>query len=91
MSILNQLSSQAGDRTEAANRRVVAQCLADPTLLAEIAGGLQSKEAALAGDCAEVMTKVAEVNTFATELLRRYTEEVQDIRLARCKVRAVSE
>ena len=29
--------------------------------------------------------------TFAAELLRRYVDEVQDIWLARCKVRAVSE
>jgi hypothetical protein len=60
MSILNQLSSQVGDRTEAANRQVVTQCLADPTLLAEIVEGLQSKDAALIGDCVEVLTKVAE-------------------------------
>jgi len=32
-----------------------------------------------------------ETNTFAEELLRRYAEEIQDIWLARCKVRAVSE
>ncbi len=60
MGILNQLSSQVGDRTEAANRQVVAQCLADPTLLAEIAEGFKDKDAALVGDCAEVLTKVAE-------------------------------
>jgi hypothetical protein len=30
-----------------------------------------------------------EVATFAPELLRRYAAEVQDIWLARCKVRAV--
>ena len=32
-----------------------------------------------------------EVSAFATDLLQRYNEEVQDIHLARCKVRAVSE
>ncbi len=32
-----------------------------------------------------------EVNAFATELLRRYTAEVEDIWQARCKVRAVTE
>jgi len=58
-SILSQLSSQVGDRTEAANRRVVARCLADPALLTEIAGGLESDDAALVGDCAEVLTEVA--------------------------------
>ena len=60
MSILNQLSSQVGDRTESSNRKVVLQCLEDPDLLAEIANGLQSMDTALVGDCAEVLTKVAE-------------------------------
>jgi len=60
MSILNQLSSQVGDRTEASNRSVAAQCLLDPALLDEIAKGLKSGDGALVGDCAEVMTKVAE-------------------------------
>jgi len=60
MGILDQLSSQIGDRTEEANRKVVALCLARPVLLAEIAAGLTSNDAALIGDCAEVLTKVAE-------------------------------
>ena len=62
MSILHQLSSQVGDRTEKSNLEVVDQCLANPALLAEIAGGLSSKEAALVGDCAEVLTEVAKVH-----------------------------
>jgi len=61
MSILSQLSSQLNDRTEASNRKVVLQCLADPALLPEIAAGLDSPSAALVGDCAEVCTQVAEV------------------------------
>ena len=60
MSVLEKLSSQVGDRSEAANLQVVEQCLAERGLLAEIAQGLHSRDAALAGDCAEVMTKVAE-------------------------------
>ena len=32
-----------------------------------------------------------EINSFATGLLHRYANEVQDIHLARCKVRAVTE
>ena len=59
MSLLKRLSSQIGDRTEAANRRVSAECLTDPMLLTEIARGLESDDSALVGDCAEVMTKVA--------------------------------
>jgi len=62
MSIITQLSSQVGDRSEASNLKVVAACQANPTLLAEIAAGLSSKDAALMGDCAEVLTKVAETN-----------------------------
>jgi hypothetical protein len=60
MSILNQLSSQTGDRTEYSNRKVVVQCLDDPDLLADIAAGLRHSNPAIVGDCAEVMTKVAE-------------------------------
>ena len=62
MSILNQLSSQVGDRTEASNRKVATQCLLDPALLDEIAEGLKSEDYALVGDCAEVMTEVAKVH-----------------------------
>lgn len=59
MTILDQLSSRTGDRTEASNKAVASQCLAEPDLLAEVAIGLQDEDAKLAGDCAEVMTKVA--------------------------------
>lgn len=59
MSILTRLSSQVGDRSEYSNRKVVLQCLEDPLLLDEIAAGLTGKDAALIGDCAEVMTHVA--------------------------------
>jgi hypothetical protein len=60
MSILDQLSSQSGDRTEAANRDVAAQCFESPVLLSEIARGLTHKDAALVGDAVEVFTLVAE-------------------------------
>lgn len=59
MSIIQQLSSQVGDRTEEANREAAAQCLTDPSLLPEIAAGLHSPNVALIGDCAEVLTMVA--------------------------------
>jgi hypothetical protein len=61
-SILTQLSSQSGDRTEASNREVARQCLENPHLLHEIAAGLFEPEPALVGDCAEVLTKVAKDN-----------------------------
>lgn len=56
MSILQQLSSQSGDRTANSNKAAAARCLAEPALLAEIAALLTTREAALLGDCAEVMT-----------------------------------
>ena len=59
MSILTKLSSQSGDRTEASNKQVAGRVLKEPALLAEIADGLASSDAKLAGDCAEVMTMVA--------------------------------
>ena len=49
MAVLEQLSSQLGDRTEASNMKVVARCLADPTLLEEIAQGFDGGDAALMG------------------------------------------
>lgn len=60
MSVLSRLSSQVGDRTEESNRRVAREALEQPSLLAEIAQGLSADDARLAGDCAEVLTKVAE-------------------------------
>ncbi len=62
MSILSQLSSQVGDRTESSNLKVVEHCLVDPALLAEISLGLNEDDPSLVGDCAEVFTKVAQVN-----------------------------
>jgi len=60
MSILNQLSSQVGDRSTSANRQVVEKCLSNPALLEEITSGLDEKDAALLGDCLEVFTQVSE-------------------------------
>ena len=41
MRVVNQLSSQVGDRTEASNRKVAAQCVLNPALLDEIAEALR--------------------------------------------------
>jgi hypothetical protein len=60
MSLLSQLASQVGDRSQAANRQVAAQCIAQPEHPQEIVAGLQSTDAALLGDCLEVLCKVAE-------------------------------
>jgi hypothetical protein len=85
MSILDQLSSQVGDRTEASNRGVASRCLADPRLLAAIAEGLTHPDEALVGDCAEVLTKVAEeepalVAPFACQLTTLMTHTQTRVR-----------
>lgn len=58
-SILAQLSSAVGDRTNAANKAVVEASLANPELLADVAEGLLGDDQRLAGDCGEVMTQSA--------------------------------
>ncbi|MBI6545552.1 MAG: hypothetical protein HY692_02085 [Cyanobacteria bacterium NC_groundwater_1444_Ag_S-0.65um_54_12] len=65
MTIIYELSSQVGDRTTAANRRVAADCLANEGLLTEIVTGLDSKDHRLVGDCAEVLTMVAQERPLA--------------------------
>ena len=60
MSLLDQLSSRAGARDAGPNRGVAALCMENPALLDDVVAGLQSQDAALAGDCAEVLTLVAE-------------------------------
>jgi hypothetical protein len=62
MGIIDQLASSLGEKKQDANVAVAEACLADPSLLPEIVAGLASKGARLAGDCAEVMTKVAETS-----------------------------
>ena len=73
MSILSQLSSQCGDRTEQSNIKVAFQCLDEPELLKEIQPGLHMEDVFIAGDCAEVMTKVAEERP---ELILPYAEDL---------------
>ncbi|CAG0929324.1 hypothetical protein TFLX_01255 [Thermoflexales bacterium] len=59
VNVLEQLSSQSGDRTAASNERVAKRALQRPQLLEEIAVGLAMRDRKLIGDCAEVMTLVA--------------------------------
>ncbi|WP_134702365.1 hypothetical protein [Ammoniphilus sp. YIM 78166] len=85
MSILMKLSSEVGDKTEEANRQVAAECIQHPEFIAEIAEGLQAKKAALAADCAEVMTKVAEVQPqlivpFAEQLISLLDHKTTKVR-----------
>jgi len=73
MEILNQLSSQRGDKTEIANRLVAEKCIANPKLLVEIAIGLEDKDKKLQSDCIEVFTFVSEVQP---EFVVPYAENV---------------
>jgi hypothetical protein len=75
MSIVDQLSSKTGDRTELSNIKAAVQCLENPTFLSTIARTLSDTDDKLAADCTEVMTKVAEENpllaaAYAGELLK---------------------
>jgi hypothetical protein len=73
MNILNQLSSQKGDKTEIANRLVAEKCIANPKLLAEIAFGLEVQDKKRQSDCTEVFTFVAEVKP---EFVVPYAENI---------------
>jgi hypothetical protein len=73
VSILDQLSSRVHDRTAKPNLKAAAQCLKKPALLNEIAQGLKGQDAALVGDCAEVLTEVAGKEP---ELVARYATDL---------------
>lgn len=59
MEIIDALASRVGTGQEA-NVVVAERCLAEPALLGDIVAGLQDRNARLVGDCAEVLTMVAE-------------------------------
>jgi len=80
MSVLSRLSSQVGDRTEESNRKVAQEALEQPSLLTEIAQGLSAADVRLVGDCAEVLTKVAE---HKPELVVPYVEQLLPLLAAR--------
>jgi hypothetical protein len=85
MKILDQLSSQLGERSELANRQAAIACIENPELLDTIAEGLSSTDLALAGDCAEVMTMVAEerpdlIRAFFTQLAGGLTHSKTRVR-----------
>ena len=72
MEILNQLSSQKGDKTEDSNRIVAEMCIGDPRLLAQIAIGLGDSKK-LQSDAIEVFTFVSQVKP---ELVIPYAENI---------------
>ena len=73
MEILNQLSSQKGDKTEDSNKIVAEKCIANPRLLADIAVGLEDINKKLQSDCMEIFTMVSEKNP---EFTVRYSEDI---------------
>ena len=62
MSVLERLSSAAGDRSEASNKAVAREALEQHDILDEVAVGLEWNDHKLVGDCAEVFTEVAKQN-----------------------------
>ena len=62
MSILERLSSVAGDPSEASNKALAREALERPEVLDEVAVGLEWDDRKLVGDCAEVFTEVAKGN-----------------------------
>ena len=62
MSVLDRLSSASGDPSEASNKVVAAEALAQPEILDELAAALEHAGDKLLGDCVEVFTEVAKVN-----------------------------
>lgn len=73
MPIINELSSQIGDKTEASNRRVAERCLKTPALLDDITRSLDSNNQKLVADCAEVLTIVSETHP---ELITPYIQDL---------------
>ncbi|MBI2411242.1 MAG: hypothetical protein HYV32_05115 [Candidatus Kerfeldbacteria bacterium] len=73
MSIITELSSQRGERTEDANRAVASKCLQKPILLKDIIQGLKEDNDNLIADCAEVLTFVAEQNP---KLVKPYIKQL---------------
>ena len=73
MEILNQLSSQKGDKTEDSNKIVAEKCIANPRLLADVAAGLEDKDKKLQSDCIEVFTLVSERKP---EFIVQYAENI---------------
>lgn len=62
MSVLERLSSVAGDRSEGSNKAVACEALERPEMLDEVAVGLEWDDRKLVADCAEVFTEVAKEN-----------------------------
>lgn len=73
MSLVDQLSSAIGQRSESANRRVAALILSGQGEMDEIIAGLQQSNANLTGDCAEICAMVAQE---APELVLPFNDQL---------------
>ncbi len=73
MNIVQQLSSQVGDRSTDSNQKVAQQCIANPELLTQITDRFSTTEKQLLGDCAEVFTMVAQENP---EIVAPYADQL---------------
>lgn len=59
MGIIQELSSQVGERGGKANGKVAQKCLENVSILAEVAEGLTNIDHKIVADCCEVFTEVA--------------------------------
>lgn len=73
MEIINQLSSQIGDKTAESNKNVAKKCIENPKLLDEIITCFDSKDKKLLGDSIEVFTMVSDTNP---ELILTYSSKI---------------
>lgn len=76
MSIIDQVSSRVGDKTENSNIKVALQCIDSPQLLSVMVSALSDKDEKLVGDCTEVFTKVAEEKP---NLIVPYASNITDL------------
>ena len=60
MSVLERLSSVAGDRSEGSNKAVAREALERPEMLDEVAVGLEWDDRKLVADCAQAATTLAQ-------------------------------
>jgi hypothetical protein len=59
MLIYLELSSQRGERMLTGNEKVARQCISEPKLLEQIVVGINDDDLGVAGDCADVLSKIA--------------------------------
>jgi hypothetical protein len=83
--LVEKLSSQCGDKTQAANVAVADICVAEPDLLVELVPALAHKNVKMAGDAAEVFTMVAQktpkaILPYATALLSQLQNKATRVR-----------